>query len=442
MKHTHHVYTLFIYLVCIYSSVIVCQQGPLRVMHQPIVNGKLKPGEFEFTGYIMHEAFWDSHQVNGSSEDTSLNFPDMQHYDARGFNINAKGQYVMVPIETNCRLEFGGPKIGDAKSHVAIEADFFGFTEFITNLDFGSILRMRLAFIHLSWKHSAILAGQFWHPMYIPECFADTISYNSGQPIDLYARVPQVRHTYVRGDRLEIILCAATELDCPSLGPIGASTTYIRNALVPNLHMQIKTRIRNHFFGCGVDYKRLVPRLVTNKDVKTSTALNSFAILAYAAFNWNTFSMHTKLMYGGNLTDYGGLGGYAVHSVQPSTDIRTYTNLRNISFWIDSAIKKYHTVEPGLFIGVDKNLGAPKTIIQNITDANGIKENTIYSFGADIDILFRISPRLRYVIKKFTIGLELEYTRASFGTITSDGTVTNAKPTSNTRLLLALYYDF
>ena len=95
---------------------------------------------------------------------------------------------------------------------------------------------------------------------------------------------------------------------------------------------------------------------------------------------------------------------------------------------------------PGWFIGVAKNLGARTPIIQSIVDTDGNVEKTIYGTGTDLNYVFRVSPRIQWIVKNFTFAVELEYTRAAYGTIDCDGDVINTVPVGNTRILVSLFY--
>jgi hypothetical protein len=147
-----------------------------------------------------------------------------------------------------------------------------------------------------------------------------------------------------------------------------------------------------------------------------------------------------KMIYGQNATDYYLLGGYAVKSVDPATDVRTYATLKNISFWSEFILKK--TIEPAVFVGVTQNLGAHQPIIQSITDPDGTVESTVYARNPNIDYVLRVSPRVRWYTGPVVIAGEFEFTRASYGTIACNGNVINGSAVNNCRLMLAAYYTF
>ena len=138
-----------------------------------------------------------------------------------------------------------------------------------------------------------------------------------------------------------------------------------------------------------------------------------------------------QVHYGQNSYDLLMISSFAVTSIDPVTDARTYTPLTSLSTWME-----IHTTHPvwqvGLFGGYTRNLGASETI----------DPNYVLGSRGDIDHVWRISPRFLYNIKKFRLSLELEYTTAAFGTITTDGTIQDPESVSNLRSLIGVYYFF
>ena len=447
---------IFFSLITIISNIKASQPQQIKLRPQEIAEDPfIRPSVIDqikkyfpvvFSGYIKYEAFYDTRQVNGLGNDQFLFFPNKKILDPIGKDINAKGQGDMVAIETRLRATVEGPKINGANSFGVIESDFFGFNEAgfrdIDQFEILNLFRMRYAFVKLDWEKYTLVAGQSWHPTFIPTCFPETISFNTGAPMEPFSRNPQLRFTY-HDKRVNIIAAALSQIRFFNDGPDGFSSKYIRDAVVPNLDGQIQIKIGNHLIGTGLDYKRLVPRIVTNKGFKVRESINSVMVLWYACLAWPSFYFRTKLTFAENASNFAMLSGYAVHTIDPVTDERTYTNLRTVAFWIDTAIKKFKRIEPGLFIGFTKNLGASKTIEQNVTDDAGTTtEKRVFGIGTDVDTVFRISPRLRWYIKKITAAAELEYTRAAFGTLNNKGKVINTTSVGNTRFLFAVFYYF
>ncbi len=420
-------------LLALFSTSLICSQ--LYAEEEK----KLYPWEsflpIRANGFIKYESFWDSRQVVGARNDQILLYPKKKLFDSNCQDINAKSQFEMVAIQTRLHIEADGPTIERAKSCGTVEADFFGKAEI------SNIVRMRLAYLNLAWEKIALRAGQYYLPLYVEGADPRTLSFNTGIPMDTFARSPQFRLTYSPVSHVNFIAAASSELDSPSDGPIGLSTTYLRNAVIPRLDAQVQVYSKELLGGAGIEYKRIVPRLQTNTGVKANESLNSFIAIAYAAFSWENVSTRSKVIYAQNPTDVSMIGGYAVHCVDSVNDHREYTNLNVVAFWNDTEFEYHKTFCPGWFIGFVKSLGAHETILLNVTDSEGtITDQRIFGDGTDIDYVFRFSPRLKWKTENFMFGAELEYTQAAYGTINATGDVANTTPVGNARLLLTLFY--
>ncbi len=423
-----------------YSLVIIILAYPFTLYSQEEQGKKLFPLSASYpitlTGYIKHEAFWDSLQVVGFGDDQDLLYPERKILDQNCADINAKGQFDMVAIQTRMRFEMQGPEVKDAKTHGVIEYDFFG------KADILNIVRMRHAHFFLTWQSVEILAGQAYHPLYVIGGDPRTLSFNTGIPMDTFARNPQFRVTWSPNPHVALIFCASTELDFPSDGPIGFSSTYLRNAVIPMLDFQIQTRWDENLFGIGFDFKQIQPRLVTNNCYKAYERLSSFIAIAYTVLKWETFNTRLKFIFVENGTDQSMITGYAVNCIDPITDHRSYVNIRGLSVWNDSEITRYKNIIPGWFIGFIKNIGTGTPIFSDVVDSEcNIIERRIFGRGTDLDYVFRVSPRVQWIVNNFMFGVELEYTRAGYGTINlCNGRVDCVDPVANTRLLVTLFY--
>jgi hypothetical protein len=424
---------LGITLLCV-LPIHPAQQKERHIIPLQYVCNFVAPLKPKIAGYIKHESFFDSRQVDAFADGEYLLWPLDKKPDACGNDINAQSQFDMIPIETQLRVELCGPKIGTAQSTMVIEGDFFGPTDPLSLLTIVNIVQMRLGFFTLDWEHTSLLVGQYWHPLIVPSCYPGTISNNSGSPFEPYEKCPQLRVTH-HSRHVSYIAAALMQLDSPSFGPIGLSTTYERNAIVPNIHIQAYAHAADHLFGLALDYKLLRPQLATDTNFKERAVIGSVATAVYMGLKFGQWTINSKALYGQNMTDFTMLGGYAVHTIEPITHKHTYTNLGILSWWADLFCTK-ERYEPGLFMGITKNVGALATIHPELPD-------TIFALGPNIDRVMRISPRMRYFFTDaFTIGLEAEYTSAAYGTIERNGTVACTHTVGNMRLLLALYYNF
>lgn len=389
------------------------------------------PIKIDISGFVKAEGIFDTRQNFTIRDGHVLFFPLNKMPDATGRDINGRGDFDEYAIETRIRFEAFGPDVGCFKSRSYVEADFFGTTD-----DTLDSFRMRHAYLCLESEDLDFWAGQTWHPMYFPVEAPDTISFSTGTPIDPFARQPQFRFVY-HNDSFDVVAAAIGFLGQKPFGPLGPTDKYFRDSIMPDWHLQMRFKWDDsqQYIGAGVDFMRITPRLVSNTNFKDVNPFNSFSAIIYSRFVCNHIVLYNKFCYAQDAAIWAMIGGYAVHSVQPITDSRTYVPLRTISFWSELIFQG--TFEPALFIGCAKNIGATKTIIPNISD-----ETTIYGLGTNIRTVFRASPRIRWYIKSFVLGAELEYTRATYGSLDEFGNVVNTIPVGNARFLFATYYIF
>ncbi|CAN5191817.1 hypothetical protein BH09DEP1_BH09DEP1_0720 [soil metagenome] len=388
--------------------------------------------QLQWFGYVKAEAIYDSRQVFGFREDQVLYFPEKKLLDARGQDINARGTFDEYAIQTRIDLAGFGPDVGCTQSGFLIEGDFLGRTD-VTIDSFD----LRQAFMVLSSDGIIFLAGQAWHPICIPIEFPDPISFNTGNPMNPFALCPQFRFDF-SNEHAELMISAIGFLGDRPFGPTQTGDKALRDSLMPDLNLLIKLKQNElNYMGVDIDVMRILPRLVTNLNYIERNPFTAASASFFTRINSGNFDWYTRTMYVEDAQVFEMIGGFAVHSIDPLTDERTYVPLRTIAF--STELIWHGTIEPGIFVGYVKNIGAKKTIIPNFGPDN---ESGVFSLGPDIAHVFRISTFARYYNKNFIIGAELEYTSAAYGTITNHGTVTNTTTVGNTRFLFATYYLF
>lgn len=399
------------------------------------------PVDAEISGYIGHIPFWDTRQVQSIYEGFFLYAPLPIKDDPVGKDINAVGQFNMVEIESRVRGKLYGPEVLGAESFGYFETDFLG-TDVVA-------IRMRcfLAYLKLRWKNAGtyMLTGLYFHPMRLAHIDLDpkVISWNAGAPIHPKVRCPQFKIGKSWQNNLHLEIIAMSEFDFTDFGPIGPSTEYLRRSLMPmfDIRLWLGPENTDHLIGVGFDIKRIMPRLVTEKCVRTRESLTSVAFDIYAKLTAKPLSVRTQFVWAQNAADYNMMGGYAVKCIDPATDVRSYTNINTLSYWIDFNIDK--KISPGFFAGYSKVLGTSSPIIPSITNqATGVMENLVYTLIPNIKYMARLSPRIKFNVKPLVFGAELEWTRAGYGTMQSSGKITQVKPVSNIRFLLASYFFF
>lgn len=406
-----------------------------------------------FSGFINTDIFFDSRQTVMAREGEWLFYPENVKLDPDGKDINAKGTYNILSIQTRVRANVTGPDALGAKTSGLIEGEFYGNI----NPNINSF-RLRHAFVKLNWTTTELLLGQYWHPMFVPDCAPEVISLNTGAPFIVFSRNPQVRLTQQLW-RFKFSLAAISQVDATSNGPDGPSPKYLRNSIVPEFDFQVQYGMRNDerqtefMIGASVDFFMLTPRLSTEVVVTPAydTVINNkvehhdAVIVNYqthARSNAVTVNLFTKLklpgitmklggVYGGDCYAFNMIGGYAVKSVvDPVKGIVDYAPVYTSSVWgeVKTNGTKWQT---GIYVGFSKNLGAT-------TEVKG----PFYSRGSNIDYLYRIAPRLSLTVKKLKFATEVDYTVAAYGKINAKGSVSDSKEVGNLRFLLSVYYYF
>lgn len=388
----------------------------------PILKGQdnTKP-ELKFNGYIKTDLFYDSRQTVNLREGHFSLFPKDIQRDSLGKDLNDLNNFNILSIQTRLNCSISGLTAFGAKTSGFIETEFFGNSDPDIN---G--LRLRHAFVKLSWSKTAVLIGQYWHPMFITEIMPEVLSFNTGVPFQPFSRNPQVRLSQSFG-KFTFIAAASMDRDFTGLGPQGATSNYVRNSAFPGLDFQLHYNSDGNYFVAGTSFKKILPRTSTDKNFQTTNELNSYSYISAMKLNISGFTFKAE----GSLVENGSslmmLGGFGVKSKDPFTGIEEYSNLRIASVWSELA---YGTdLKAGLFFGYSKNLGSTESI-----------SGPVYSRENTIDKLFRVSPRISVKSNELQIGTELEYTSVYYGKVNSKGMVEDSHQVSNLRVLLTAQY--
>ncbi len=381
-----------------------------------------------FSGFVNAQAFFDTRQIVDARAGMVSLFPKNAEYDQDGNDINARAQFNQAAMTTRLRGTITGPNALGATTLGVIETDFTGSS----NAD-NNGMRLREAWVQLSWAHIDLMVGQYWHPMYVPEVRPKTIGLNLGAPFHPFARHNQLRLTWKLSD-FRIIGVAASQRDYASSGPEGRSPVYLRNAVLPNLDLQVQWQPGPHIIGAGVDYKMIQPRLSVEFPgqgvYKSDEKVRSWAMTAFAKFELKPLLIKTQLVYGENLTEFIMLGGYIEKSIDSVGHTISYTPTTQLSAWMDLSTTGKR-VKFGLLAGYAQNLGY-----------QGPMEGKYYGLGENIAFIYRASPRFEWYSGRFMLGLELEYTLAAYGYTDTNGMVHDSEEFGNLRCLAAAFYFF
>jgi hypothetical protein len=411
-----HLLSLFGALVILVSLL----SGDLKAQ-----NSNDTPVTVSIHGFAKADVAWDSRQVVEAREGFLVFYPQKPKYDAQGEDINATPGFNSWAMTSRVNIKATGPKVLGATAMAFVEGDFTGPSNTENNA-----FRLRHAYVSLAWEKWSVLAGQYWNPMDVPEMLPKVLALNTGAPFRSFTRSPMVKAEYKFGSS-KIIAAIYTQRDYQSSGPSGASANYLRTSGLPNFHLQYQLNRGSIIMGIGADYKMIRPRMTSDSLIIDDNKVSSFSALAYIGYSKGKFGIKGQALYGQNLSDHLMLGGYAVSSIDPTTDAREYVNLNNLSSWIDCNYRITPAVNLGLFAGYSQNLGTEKDVV-----------GAFYGRGDDIASLYRLSPRIEWIYGPVQFIAEVEYTAAAFGKPDNRYKFDETETTNNLRVQTALVYNF
>jgi len=390
----------------------------------------------KFSGFVKNDFFWDTRQTVAAREGHFLLWPTPVNLDENGEDINKQASFNFLAIQSRLTAKISGPDALGAKTSGLIEGDFFAQANINTNL-----FRLRHAFVKLNWEHTEVMAGQYWNPLFVTACFPGTVSFNTGTPLQSFARNPQIRVTY-KTNGFSILAAALGQRDYSSVGPLGASSRYLRNSSVPEMQVQMHYGTSNEdgmniVAGAGAAYKTIVPRLTSSPTpvatYKVDEKVGGFTAMAFSKLTTKPITAKLQVRYGENIADLLGISGYAATEiVDVTTGELAYAPLKSMTFWAE--VHSNGNPQVGIFGGLTSNNGINETILTTVP---------VYGRGTTIRRLYRIAPRIIYNVGKLRLAAEVEYTSAAYGDnydefyIPADITLA-----TNLRVLTAVYYFF
>jgi hypothetical protein len=408
---------------------------------------KVDPGwGIKFSGFIRNDVFFDSRQVvsaRPANQGELLLYPANVNNDINGKDINAASSLDMLAITTRLTGTVTGPDAFGAKTSGIIEAEFFGNANGNEN-----VFRLRHAVARLDWPKTQLAFGQYWHPLFVTDCFPGVLSFNTGMPFQPFARNPQIRVTQKLGKEVNLIIAAISQTEAfvssgPStniaLGAAAAGQAYISNAVVPNLHAQLQYKGKSFLAGIALDYKSLRPALSAPSAAGASTLVvsnervNSITFETYAKITTKAVIAKVEFLSGQNLYDHLMIGGYLAYGSAPAI---TYKPITVNSYWVE-IMGTGKKLIPGIFVGYTYNNGA--------SEDNAVASYTrgISAGKTSLANVFRVAPRIETISGKFRFGLEAEITSATYGAAGSNAKVTGiTNSVTNNRILFISSYSF
>ncbi len=380
---------------------------------------------FEFHGFVNFEMFYDTRQVAAAREGNVILYPAAINPDPDGVDLNAVPAFQMSLLSSRLQAGIKGPDMLGAKSSALFEVDFLG-----TGADKFNLLRMRHALVKLHWERTELLAGQYWHPLFIVSCYPGVIHFGGAVPYNALNRSPQLRLTQKAGD-FTLMLALLAQSDFASNGPNGYSSQYLRNSGLPETWTQFIFERDRFLAGASAGLLTLKPRTQTPAGYQTKENMTSFAGNAFAKYRFEHLQVKAQGTWGENLSHLVMLGGYGeAQLLDPEKAIWSYSGIRSMAAWIDveETSGKWRS---GLFGGFSKNLGAKNEIMGNV-----------WVRGADISHIYRIAPRIGYFIERVSFNLELIYDVAAYGTPDAYYSINNTQKVNNLRTMASIKYNF
>lgn len=379
--------------------------------------------KIEIGGFVRHEVIYDSYKIVDFREGEVILYPMKARLDNMGNDINQVNQIEMFALQSRAYVKAGGMEALGAKVNGIIEGDFFGNTNINMNT-----LRLRHAYFSMNWDKSALLFGQYWHPMFVTECFPEVLSFGAGVPFHPLSRAPQVRYTYSITNPLSVSGTMLIHSPFRSQGPSDAQ----RNAGIPDMQLQLKYNTGSFLLGATAGYKVLQPRIVTENNLKTDESIGSYNLQGFLKFKANKLVVKLESMYGTNFSNFIMPGGYGANADPAMVDDYGYTNLTTMSSW-GELIYDLEPITLALFVGHIENLGPTDTYY-----------SLNYAWGEDLKSTTRISPRVAYTKDKVQFGLEYMMTNAVYHDLAAGEftVVSTDDPVVNHRILFSTAYFF
>jgi hypothetical protein len=384
--------------------------------------------DVSLSGFISSETIYDSRQAVTAREGDVLLFTAPVSNDANGQDLNGTASFNMFSIHSRLRTRVSGPEMWGAQSSALVEMDFVGNANPVM-----SMMRLRHAILKLEWENTSLMAGQYWHPFFVVSTYPEVAGWGGGIPYAILSRNPQIRFGFNLDENLSGSLTALTQRDFASPGPQGTTPDYLRNAALPELNLHMEYNSRGWTLGFVAGYKEIMPRTQDLLGLKMDETLGAMQGNVFLRKDAGNFTAKVQGMYGENMYNFLMMGGYA-EFIDPVTNKITYSNYQTGTLWTDWLYAK-GSVTYSLFAGYSENLGTEKASEKPVTINR-------YGRGNNIDVTYRIAPRLTYKVHKFLVMAEVSYNATAYGTIRDDGTVTDTEEASGVRTHIHLKYNF
>lgn len=388
---------------------------------------QLKDFSYRFYGQIRTDLYYNSRANEETVDGLFYMYPKDKVYDPNGEDLNSTANSSFYTLYTRLGLDVAGPKLGKAKTSAKVEVDFRGSgTSY-------SMIRIRHAYFNLDWGKSALMVGQYWHPLF-GDVSPQILNLSVGAPFQPFSRAPQVRYRFTEKNFM-LTGALVWQSQYTSVGPEGKSSNYIKNSCIPEVYVGADYKNGGFMAGAGIELLSLKPRtksIINGNTYKVDERITTLSYEAHAKYTNKDWFIGAKTVYGSNLTQASGLGGFGIKSTDEKGENK-YTPLRFSSSWVNVVYGQKW--KPGIFLGYAKNLGASSKLDRT--------NPQLYGTGNELDQLVTAGAELTYNLPHWKFGLEYTLTSAWHGDKANDyNKMQESHAVCNNRIVAVAMFTF
>lgn len=390
--------------------------------------------DYKFYGQIRTDLFYNTRSNSETVDGLFYMYPKDEVKDPNGEDLNGAPNGNFYTLYTRLGVDVKGPELGHGiRPSAKVEVDFRGSgTSY-------SMIRVRHAYFNLDFKkHSSLLVGQTWHPLY-GDVAPDIMNLNMGAPYQPFSRAPQARYR-LHQKKFQLTAAAIWQSQYLAVGPanneVGTVTTaksqdFLKNSLTPEFYLGLDYKTPQLQAGVGMEMMSMTPRTTSKVGAQTYRVHERITSLSYEAhvkYQKESFLLAAKSVLGSNLTQTSTVGGYGITATDPVTGEQEYTPLKTSYTWVNVMYgKKWRG---GLFGGYLKNLGATE------------KVSGLIGTGLNLDQLATATAEVSYNLPNWKFGLEYSYCNAWYGSNDEKGKVVDTHRVDNHRIVAVALFQF
>lgn len=399
--------------------------------------------DYKFYGQIRTDLFYNSRSNSETVDGLFYMYPKDEARDPNGEDLNGIPSGNFYTLYTRLGVDVKGPKLGHGiRPSAKVEVDFRG-----SGTSYSTV-RIRHAYFNLDFKkHSSLLVGQTWHPLY-GDVAPDIMNLNMGAPYQPFSRAPQARYRFHQKN-FQLTAAAIWQSQYLAVGPadnevgtVGTkkSQDFLKNGLTPEFYLGLDYKTPHLLAGVGLEMMSMTPRTTSDITKENSAGdtysetyrvherITSLSYEAHVKYQKESFLLAAKSVLGSNLTQTSTVGGYGITATDPVTGEQEYTPLKTSHTWVNVMYGK--KLRGGLFGGYLKNLGATE------------KVNGLIGTGLDLDQLATATAEVSYNLPNWKFGLEYSYCNAWYGSNDEKGKVVDTHRVDNHRIVAVALFQF